>query len=203
MSDETKNVNTIISIEEQEENEREALKRQKQLKRKVLARNVLIIVLIVIIIILLLRSCAAGTEDAGLQTPIQTQKEEIEKPTIQTGDLIQQEPEVTEAPQEGRIKIPVIQDFTVSSERPYGTLFSPEGNKDKYLLQYEFVNADTNEVIYSSDWLEGGFSYSVDFYSCFEEAGKYNAVVTVSTKDATTYEDKNGAVIPLVITVNE
>ena len=186
----------VKKIEQLEQDEKQAQKDTHKLRRKVWCKNAVIVILIVIIIILLLRSCSS-------EAPVVQETKEPEKIVIQTGEVVKEEPIVEEEKKEGRIKIPVIQDFVVSAESPYVTLFNPEGNKDSYLLKYDFTNIDTGEVIYSSDWLEGGFSYSVDMYSCLKEVGKYNTVVAVSTKDASTYENKNGAVTQLVITVAE
>lgn len=176
------------NINEQEDLLKDSEKQQKKLKRKLKAKDLVIVVLIIVILLLLfLRSCSAPPK--------------TEAPKIQTGTLIEKEEVKVQPVEKGRIFVPAILDFTVSKSEPYVTLFSPEENAGNYLLKYQFVNSETGEVIYESDYLEGGFKYSVDFGSLLE-VGEYAVTVNLTSKDAVTFEDKNGAISQIKVTVN-
>lgn len=187
MHDETDNINNQQELLEESESQlKDSEKQQKKLKRKLKAKDMIIVLLIIIILLLLfLRSCAGPA---------------LVAPKIQTGTLVEQEKEEVQEVNRGRIFAPAIPDFSVSKEEPYINLFSPEENAGNYLLKYQFVNTETGEVIYESDYLEGGFQYSVDFGSLLE-VGEYDVTVNLTSKDAVTYEDKNGTVTQIKVTI--
>ena len=133
---------------------------------------------------------------------VETSKAEVEAPQIQTGEYIEEVKKEEPVAEEAQIFCPVITDIEVSKEDPYVTLFSPEQNKDNYLLKYEFIDKATGNVLYASDYLEGGFKYSVDLGNSID-VGVYDVTVVLSTKTVDTYEDKNGTVVNIKITVTE
>lgn len=166
-------------------------KQQKKLKRKLRAKDLIIVILIVIILVLLfLRACTPQPQTT------------TEAPKIQQGTVIEKEVTPEQEVNKGRIFAPAIPDFSVSKVDPYVNLFSPEENAGNYLLKYQFVETATGKVIYESDYLEGGFKYSVDFGSLLD-VGEYDVTVNLTTKDAVTYEDKNGTVTQIKVTVTE
>lgn len=180
------------NIEDVTKEVKEVSKENKRQKRKLFFKNCLIVVLIIIIILLLMRSCS-----------LPVKQDSITSPKIQTGELYEQKAEAEQTSSSGRIFAPAVPDFTVSkTDNPYVNLFSPEENKNNYLIKYTFTDTATGEVIYDSDYLEGGFKYSVDFASLLD-VGEYDVKVQLSSKDANTFEDKNGTVSQIVVTVVE
>lgn len=99
-----------------------------------------------------------------------------EAPKIQQGTVVEKEVTPEQEVNKGRIFAPAIPDFSISKADPYVNLFSPEENAGNYLLKYQFVETATGKVIYESDYLEGGFKYSVDFGSLLD-VGEYDVTV--------------------------
>ncbi len=174
---------------------------KKKYQRKSISsmfKSILIVILIIIIILLLLRSCG---NDNATTPPTTDPKGYITEEDIKYQEgLVKRNPPATTP--EDNIAVPVIADFKVSKQQPYANLFSPEENIDKFIIQYTFVDRATGDVLYKSDWLKGGFKYSVDFGN-FLNVGTYDVTVKVRTKDASSLEDKNSVDTNLKITVLE
>lgn len=189
-----------ILIKEKAQAEGEKDRYKKKYQRKSISsmfKSILIVILIIIIILLLLRSC--GNDNTP--TPSTTEQGYITEEDIKYQDgLVKKNPPATTP--DDNIAIPVIADFKVSKQQPYANLFSPEDNIDKFIIQYTFVDRATGDILYKSDWLKGGFKYSVDFGN-FLNVGTYDVTVKVRTKDASSFEDKNSVDTNLKITVVE
>ena len=160
-------------------------KEERKLKRKVVARNVSIIVLLIIIIILLLRGCGS---DVGTRF----------EPLLQQGSVTVQgddKPEVNKL----YVTMPVVDDFTVSTDKPDVVLYCPEENKGLFYITYTFTDED-GDVIYQSNPAEGGTKWSVNFKELLPE-GKHDVTVKLSSMYCDTGKAANGVVSDITITV--
>lgn len=160
--------------------------KQKKLKRKVWARNISILVLIIIIILLLLRSCGADN------TP------DTFKPILQQGNEITQ---TTEQQEKLYVRMPVVDDFTVSSKNPNVVLYSPAENYELFYITYTFTDADGN-VIYQSNPAEGGTQWGVNFKELLP-VGEHEVRVQLSSMYCDTGKPANGIGSTITITVTE
>lgn len=172
-----------ISLDAEGEAE-EIKKKNKKLEQKAWIKKVFILVLILVIIILLIKSCGGGTAS---------------KPDLEKAEYIEQGsyPEHVD----GYTAIPVVDDFTVSKEQPYVTLYNPETNKGYSYLQYRFTDEATEKVIYESGLVEAGKKFSVAFGD-FLDVGEYDVLVEILNFDYSDHtQRKNGGQSHIVVTV--
>lgn len=203
-------------VEEQNEVINDSEKEGDRLKRDIRYKDWTIILLIITIILLLFIrrcdcKCVCGSNQVGVHTSSYTESiysdstktanslDKEEELKVQTGEYVEKEYKPQEVSR-GRVYIPAITDFTITKDYPYLTLFSPEDNAGNYYLKYEFIDNASGKMIYESDYLEGGFKYSVDFGALLE-SGEYDVTVNVSSKDVITLEDKNGATSQIHVVV--
>lgn len=52
------------------------------------------------------------------------------------------------------VTFPVLSDMMLDADNPEFVLCNPAENKGKYILRYEFVNTVTDDVFFSTNWLE-------------------------------------------------
>ncbi len=93
---------------------------------------------------------------------------------------------------------PVLSDMELDIKNPEIILQNPVENKGKYTIKYEFINTITEDVFFSTNWLEGGKQYR---YSLDGLRGTILCRVHVCAKDADTYEDVSGVNIFIKIGV--
>lgn len=153
-------------------------------------------ILLLVILFLLLRSCNSEPPTQN-NAPTEQDVEDGKAIKLQTGEYVYRIKE--SAPSKGNIDLPLITNTTVTKDYPYLTLESPDSNKDRFLIKYIFTDVATDEVIYESDWLEGDFKYSVNFYELLGE-GDFDLQYVVKTKDAETLADQNGITMQFVLT---
>lgn len=172
------------------EDEQAELKRKnRKLKCKVIFRNISIVVLIIIIILLLLRSCSSDN----------TKLKQF-KPQIESGKYIDDNGEYGTV-EAGKTDIPVVQDFTVTKEKPYMSIWNPITNKDHSYLKYIFTDIDTGKEIYKSDLVEPGYKFSVPFGTLMEK-GCHKVKVVIENHDYNNPEKlKSGGTSEIVITI--
>lgn len=96
------------------------------------------------------------------------------------------------------VVFPVLSDMKPDINNPEIILQNPVENKGKYILRYEFVNTVTEDVFFSTNWLEGGKQYH---YSLDGLSGTILCRVHIYAKDADTYEDVSGVNIFIKIGV--
>lgn len=73
-------------------------------------------------------------------------------------------------------------------------------NKGRYLLKYEFTDTATDDVFFSTNWLEGGKQYS---YRLDGLEGSVDSKVHIYAKDADTYSNVSGVNLYIKITKGE
>lgn len=174
-----------------EDEQAEVKRKNRKLKRKVIFRNVSIVVLIIIIILLLLRSCSSDGNT----------KLKKFNPQIESGKYVDDNGEYGTV-EAGKTDIPVIEDFTVSKEKPYMSIWNPITNKKHSYLKYIFKDAETGKEIYSSDLVEPGYKFSVPFGTLMDK-GSHKVKVTIENHDYNNPEKlKSGATSEIVITIN-
>lgn len=96
------------------------------------------------------------------------------------------------------VTFPVLSDMTLDIDNPEFVLLNPMENKEKYILKYEFVNTVTDDVFFSTNWLEGGKQYH---YQLDDLKGSISCRVHIYAKNADTYEDASGVNIFIKIGV--
>ncbi len=172
----------------------QAEKDKKKLRRKVVLRNGVIVGLVLVIIVLLLRSCGGGnSSDDG---------EGGFKPIFQTGELVFHESvEKNEEKDDSRVILPVITNFSVSSEQPTVVLYNPDDNAEKFYIYYSFIDKETEEVIFESNAVEAGFYWSVNFKELLD-VGTHDVKVKIRSQRADTGAFANGSVSNIKLTVN-
>ena len=82
------------------------------------------------------------------------------------------------------VTFPVLTDMVLDSGSPEFLLQNPVENKGRYLLKYEFMDTATDDVFFSTNWLEGGKQYS---YRLDGLEGSVDSSVHIYAKDADTY----------------
>ena len=98
------------------------------------------------------------------------------------------------------VTFPVLTDMVLDSGSPEFLLQNPVENKGRYLLKYEFMDTATDDVFFSTNWLEGGKQYS---YRLDGLEGSVDSSVHIYAKDADTYGNVSGVNLYIKITKGE
>ena len=98
------------------------------------------------------------------------------------------------------VTFPVLTDMVLDSGSPEFLLQNPVENKGRYLLKYEFMDTATDDVFFSTNWLEGGKQYS---YRLDGLDGSIDSRVHIYAKDADTYGNVSGVNLYIKITKGE
>lgn len=98
------------------------------------------------------------------------------------------------------VTFPVLTDMVLDSGSPEFLLQNPVENKGRYLLKYEFMDTATDDVFFSTNWLEGGKQYS---YRLDGLEGSVDSSVHIYAKDADTYGNVSGVNLYINITKGE
>lgn len=98
------------------------------------------------------------------------------------------------------VTFPVLTDMVLDSGSPEFLLQNPVENKGRYLLKYEFMDTATDDVFFSTNWLEGGKQYS---YRLDGLEGSVDSRVHIYAKDADTYGNVSGVNLYIKITRGE
>ncbi len=98
------------------------------------------------------------------------------------------------------VTFPVLTDMVLDSGSPEFLLQNPVENKGRYLLKYEFMDTATDDVFFSTNWLEGGKQYS---YRLDGLEGSVDSRVHIYAKDADTYGNVSGVNLYIKITKGE
>ena len=98
------------------------------------------------------------------------------------------------------VTFPVLTDMVLDSGSPEFLLQNPVENKGRYLLKYEFMDTATDDVFFSTNWLEGGKQYS---YRLDGLEGSVDSRVHIYAKDADTYGNVSGVNLYINITKGE
>lgn len=98
------------------------------------------------------------------------------------------------------VTFPVLTDMVLDSGSPEFLLQNPVENKGRYLLKYEFTDTATDDVFFSTNWLEGGKQYS---YRLDGLEGSVDSRVHIYAKDADTYGNVSGVNLYINITKGE
>lgn len=98
------------------------------------------------------------------------------------------------------VTFPVLTDMVLDSVSPEFLLQNPVENKGRYLLKYEFTDTATDDVFFSTNWLEGGKQYS---YRLDGLEGSVDSRVHIYAKDADTYGNVSGVNLYIKITKGE
>ena len=98
------------------------------------------------------------------------------------------------------VTFPVLTDMVLDSGSPEFLLQNPVENKGRYLLKYEFMDTATDDVFFSTNWLEGGKQYS---YRLDGLEGSIDSRVHIYAKDADTYGNVSGVNLYIKITKGE
>ena len=98
------------------------------------------------------------------------------------------------------VTFPVLTDMVLDSGSPEFLLQNPVENKGRYLLKYEFMDTATDDVFFSTNWLEGGKQYS---YRLDGLEGSVVSRVHIYAKDADTYGNVSGVNLYIKITKGE
>lgn len=87
------------------------------------------------------------------------------------------------------VTFPVLSDIVLYSDTPEFLIQNPIENKGRYILKYEFIDTVTNNMFFSTNWLEGGKQYQ---YRLDNLEGCVDTKVHIYAKDADTYKDVSG-----------
>lgn len=98
------------------------------------------------------------------------------------------------------VTFPVLSDMVLDRDNPEFLLQNPVENKGRYLLKYEFVDTATDNVFFSTNWLEGGKQYN---YRLDDLEGSVNSKVHIYAKYADSYKDASGVNLYIKITKGE
>lgn len=96
------------------------------------------------------------------------------------------------------VTFPVLSDMLLDISNPEFVLKNPSENRGRYILRYEFADAATGSVFFSTNWLEGGRQYH---YRLDDLRDSVDCRVHIYAKDAGTYEDVSGVNISIKIGV--
>lgn len=121
--------------------------------------------------------------------------------TIMVTDPTPIQNEISQEHVDGQVDLPMVDSFTVDANNQYKTLKNPSSNAGIYTVEYQFYKEGDTTPFFTSDKIESGYEYAVNFFELVDE-GETKCNVIVQPYKVETGEACNNLSVAITITKN-